>query len=529
MESLPRIALPERFNVASELLEGAREADRGARTAFVCGDRSHSLAEVAELADRAGSAFAELGLELEQRIVLLCLDSIEFVASFLGAIEIGAVPVPLNTLWRPRDLVYALNDSRAKVLVVHRALWEPLAPLRDELPFLRHVLVIGEPADGTRAFGELLAARGAPLAPDPAPAPVPLAPAPTRRDDPAFWLYSSGSTGAPKAAVHLQQDMIFCAELYARGVLGLRADDVVLSAAKLFFAYGLGNSLTFPLRLGATSVLYPERATPEAMFELLAAHRATIFFGVPTLYAAMLQVPGAETRYDLSALRLCVSAGEALPSELYHRFRERFGVEILDGIGSTEALHIFISNRAGEVRPGASGRLVPGYEARILDDDGARVPPGEIGNLWIKGQSTAPGYFGQRAKSQSTMVGEWLNTGDKYAQDSEGFFHYAGRSDDMLKVGGIWVSPVEVENTLIQHDAVLEAAVVGQADGDELVKPKAFVVLKPGRFSSTALGEELQAFVKGRLAPYKYPRWVEFVAELPKTATGKIQRFKLRG
>jgi benzoate-CoA ligase len=322
--------------------------------------------------------------------------------------------------------------------------------------------------------------------------------------------------------------MVFCTEAYARGVLGMTEADRTVSAAKLFFAYGLGNNLYFPMGVGGQGVLYPHRPLPEAMFELIHRHRPTLFFGVPTLYAAMLQVKEASTRYDLSSLRFCVSAGEALPEDLYRRWQDRFGVEVLDGIGTTEILHIFLSNRPGHVRPGSTGLAVPGYEAILVDDEGHPVPQGEIGNLRVKGDSTMAYYWNQHEKTKDTLFGHWIQTGDKYYQDADGFFWYCGRADDMLKVGGIWVSPVEVENTLVAHPAVLEVAVVGREDSDRLVKPKAFVVLKDGHSASPELEADLKGFVKDKIALYKYPRWIEFVAELPKTATGKIQRFKLR-
>jgi benzoate-CoA ligase len=390
-------------------------------------------------------------------------------------------------------------------------------PVLGEARYLRHVVVAGKPAGRAVAFDALVGRQSAALQA-----------ADTSKDDPAFWLYSSGSTGFPKGAVHLQHDMVTCADGYAAGVLGMTEADRCLSAAKLFFAYGLGNSMYFPLRVGGQGVLYPHRPLPEPMFELIHRHRPTIFFGVPTLYAAMLQVKEADKRWDLSSLRLCVSAGEALPEELYRRWRERFGAELLDGIGTTEILHIFLSNRPGQSRAGSSGLPVPGYEAAVVDDEGRSLPRGEIGNLRVKGDSIMAYYWNKHEKTTRSLFGQWIETGDKYYQDADGYFWFCGRGDDMLKVGGIWVSPVEVEGTLIRHPAVLEAAVVGAEDEERLVKPKAFVVLKDGHSPSPALETDLKAFVKDKIAPYKYPRWIEFVGELPKTATGKIQRFKLR-
>jgi benzoate-CoA ligase family protein len=509
--------LPAQFNVATHFVDRHLDEGRGAEPAFLCEDRTITYAGVADLTNRTGNALRQLGVEMEHRVLVLCLDGPEFLAAFWGAIKLGAVPVPVNTLMRGADYLYFLNDSRARVAVVSAALLPELEPVLDQAPHLRHVLVAGGTPGRHLGFEERVA-RAAPT----------LEAAPTSRDDPAFWLYSSGSTGFPKGAVHLHHDMVVCAETYARQVLGLRATDRVFSAAKLFFAYGLGNAGYFPMAVGAQSILYPHRPAPEAVFEVLSRRRPTIFFGVPTLYAAMLAVKEAERRYDLSSLRLCVSAGEALPEEIYTRWRERFGVEILDGIGTTEILHIFLSNRLGQARPGSSGQPVPGYEAVIVDDEGRPVPAGEIGNLRVKGDSTMAYYWNKHEKTKETLYGAWIQTGDKYWQDPEGYFWYAGRADDMLKVGGIWVSPVEVEATLVKHPAVLEAAVVGHEDQDRLVKPRAFVVLKEPESASAALAQDLQAFVKARIAPYKYPRWVEFVPELPKTATGKIQRFKLR-
>ncbi|PYM18605.1 MAG: benzoate-CoA ligase family protein [Candidatus Rokuibacteriota bacterium] len=509
--------LPAQFNVASYFVDRNVDEGRGAATAVICGGRVLTYADVQELANRSGNALLELGVQMEDRVVLLCLDTPEFLAAFWGAIKIGAVPVPVNTLLRTADYRYLLNDSRAKVAVVSAPLLGEADGAVTQAPALRHVLVTGGAAGRHLSFEDRLARASSTLDP-----------APTSRDDAAFWLYSSGSTGFPKGAIHLHHDMVVCLETYAKQVLGLRQDDRVYSAAKLFFAYGLGNAGYFPPGVGAQSVLSPDRPTPEHVFETIARHRPTIFFGVPTLYAAMLAAADPRRRDELASVRLCVSAGEALPDDIYTRWRERFGVEIIDGIGTTEILHIFLSNRPGKVKPGSSGLPVPGYEAIIVDDQGTPVPRGEIGNLRVKGDSTMAGYWNKHEKTKETLWGPWIQTGDKYWQDEDGHFWYAGRADDMLKVGGIWVSPVEVESTLIRHPAVLEAAVVGAEDDERLVKPKAYVVLKTASAASTQLADELKTFVKDKIAPYKYPRWIEFVPDLPKTATGKIQRFKLR-
>ncbi len=428
--------------------------------------------------------------------------------------KIGAVPVPVNTLLRPTDYHYLLDNSRARVLVVSQELLSSLEGALDGLEHLRHVLVVGE--EGERSFAGAIAAQ-----------PDRLDPADTCRDDVAFWLYTSGTTGRSRAAVHLQHDMVFCNELYVRGILNITAEDRTFSVAKLFFAYGLGNALYGPFAAGATTILFPGRPQPEGIFGVVNRYHPTLFFGVPTAYAAMLQAVDRGLSVDMSTVRLAVSAGEPLPASIYQRWLERFGVHILDGIGSTEVLHIFLTNRPGEVRPGSSGKPVPGYEVRVVDDDGHPAAPDEIGNLMVRGDSICSQYWNHHDSTRWAIQGEWMRTGDKYHVDEDGFFWYDGRGDDMLKAGGIWVSPAEVENVIVEHPAVLECAVVGLADDEGLIKPKAFVVLNDGP-GDDALAQDIQQFVKDRIAPYKYPRWIEFIDELPKTATGKIQRFKLR-
>ena len=511
------LGVPEIFNAATYFVDRHLREGRGAAVAIECGDERVTYAELHERVNRFGSALrTRFAVRPEERVVLLLLDGPAFAYSFFGAIKIGAVPIPANTLWKAADYRYLLSDSSARVLVVSEELlpeYDRIPPA--DLPALRHVVVVRRRLSLDADDFERLLADGSPH----------LEAAPTSRDAPAFWLYSSGSTGAPKGCVHLQHDMVVCAELFARGVLGITPADRVFSAAKLFFAYGLGNALYFPLAVGGTSILWPGRPTPASVYQAIERHRPTLLFSVPTGYAILLAHPGD---FDLSSVRLALSAGEALPPAIHERFKRRFGIEILDGIGSTEALHTFISNRPGAVRPGSSGLLVPGYEARILDDQRERVAPGEIGHLWISGDSTCAGYWNQHEKTKSTIEGEWLRTGDKYSQDAAGYFWYAGRADDMLKVGGLWVSPVEVENALIEHPAVLECGVVGREDRDALVKPAAYVVLRAGVEGTPDLATELQQCVREKLAEYKRPRWVEFLPELPKTSTGKIQRFKLR-
>jgi benzoate-CoA ligase family protein len=519
--SPPVVRVPREYNAAVDFIDRHLEEGRGARVAVRDDLGQYTYADLAERVNRAGSALRSLGVHEEQRVMIAMLDSIDFVAVFWGAMKIGAVPVPINTLLSAADYGHYLADSRARVLVVTDTLWPKLEGAAQSSPFL-DVVVIASTPGGAPASGKLL------LGPLLESAETELEAAPTSADDVAFWLYSSGSTGSPKGAAHLHSHLVQTAALYARGVLGMHEGDVIFSAAKLFFAYGLGNAMTFPLHVGATSVLMAERPTVAAVLRTLATHQPTLFGGVPTLFAAMLADPTATREAGSRALRFSISAGEALPRHVGERWRERFGTDILDGIGSTEMLHIFLSNRPGDVRYGTSGKAVPGYELKLVGEDGEAARAGEEGSLWVSGPSSATSYWNQREKSLTTFHGPWTRTGDRYTRDADGYYVYGGRSDDMLKVGGIWVSPFEVESALAAHEAVLEAAVVGHADSDGLIKPKAFVVLEHPEAAPPGLVADLQAFVKEKLAPYKYPRWIEVVRELPKTATGKIQRFRLR-
>ena len=521
----PQISIPRRYNAAHDLL--ARNTAWPDKTAFINAISGDQLAygELTRQSHQFANALRAQGFAPESRVLMAMLDTPDWPVVFLGCILAGVVPVAANTLLTTSDFEFMLRDSRAQGLVVSAALLPAFEPLLSKMDSLKAVIVAGASTTDdftsnklpNQALDQLIRAT---LTNFSATENI----ANTCADDACFWLYSSGSTGAPKGTVHLHSHLIQTAELYGRGVLGICHSDVVYSAAKLFFAYGLGNALTFPMAVGATTVLLPARPSPADVFGILKKFKPTIFYGVPTLYAALLADPARPARSEV-ALRVCTSAGEALPAQIGNQFTQAYGVEILDGIGSTEMLHIFLSNRPGQVRYGTTGRAVPGYALRIVGDDGKDCLVGEIGELQVAGPTSALMYWNNRAKTKATFAGDWTKSGDKYTLDADGYYTYGGRSDDMLKVGGIYVSPFEVEACLMTHPAVLEVAVIGVPDADELIKPKAYVVLKSGQNASA---DELKAHVKQHLAPYKYPRWVAFVSELPKTATGKIQRFKLR-
>jgi benzoate-CoA ligase family protein len=514
--SAPTDGLPRAYNFAADILQRNLQAGRAHKPAYVDPRGSWSFGQLADRAARFGQALRGLGVRREERILLCLLDTIDWPTAFLGAIKAGIVPIPVNTLMTEDDYRFMLADSRARVLIVSAAIYPKFAKLIEADADLRLVIVSGDDAHGHHAFEDLVAN-----------AEPEDYTAPTTPDDICFWLYTSGSTGTPKGAVHVHADLKLTDDLYAAPILGLTEADVCYSAAKLFFAYGLGNALTFPLSAGATTILLPDRPTPDLVAALLRRHPVTVFYGVPTFYAAFLASASAPQRAEVK-LRLCVSAGEALPPDIGRRWRERYGVDILDGLGSTEMLHIFLSNRPGEVRYGTTGKPVPGYDIKLVDDAGAVVKQGEMGELQVRGPTGAIMYWNNRVQSRATFLGEWTRSGDKYRQDQDGFFVYCGRRDDMLKVSGMYVSPFEVEGALCMHPDVLEAAVVAWPDPEGLIKPKAFVVLKSPEQACEMLAHTLQEHCKARLAPYKYPRVIEFRADLPKTATGKIQRFKLR-
>ncbi len=514
--SPPIIDIPREYNAAHDLIERNLQAGRGSKVAYIDDSGSYTYNDLSERVNRFANALVGMGLQMEQRILLCLHDTIDFPTAFLGAVKSGIVPIAANTLLTAADIEYMLSDSRARALVVSAPLLAAFKSLFGKLPFLKHVIVSGGDAGEHLSMSAALAK-----------APPRFEAAPTTADDICFWLYSSGSTGAPKGTVHIHSSMMQTVELYARPIAGINENDVIFSASKLPFAYGLGNSLSFPLGVGATAVLMAERPTPAAMFARLRKYQPTIFCTIPTAYAAMLASPELP-RPDELRLRRCTSAGEPLPEDIGRRWSAHFGVDILDGIGSTEMLHIFLSNRPGEVKYGTTGKPVPGYEVRIVDDEGRPLKQGETGELQIRGTTSAILYWNNRERTRNTFQGPWTRSGDKYTQRDDGYYIYEGRSDDMLKVSGLYVSPAEVESALISHDTVLEAAVVAKEDEEKLIKPYAYVVLKPGHSPSPKLADELKQHVKARLAPYKYPRWIEFIGELPKTPTGKIQRFKLR-
>jgi len=504
------------YNAVTWLLDRNVDEGRGGKLAFTDSVSELTYGDLQTQSRRVANLLRHLGVRREERVAMIMLDTVDFPAVFLGAIRAGIVPVPLNTLLTSDQYAYVLADCRARVLFISEALLPVVKDMVGRMQDLDHVVVSGKDAHGHKKLSDELAGESDAF--------MTVA---THADEPAFWLYSSGSTGMPKGVRHLHSNLAATANTYARQVLGIREDDVCLSAAKLFFAYGLGNALTFPMSVGATTVLNSERPTPATMFALMNKYNPSIFFGVPTLFSAMLHDEALRHERGGTRLRICTSAGEALPESVGTAWKARFGVDILDGVGSTELLHIFLSNAPGDIKYGTSGRPVPGYKVRLVNEAGAEVPDGEVGELLVDAPSAGEGYWNQRSKTRRTFEGHWTRTGDKYVRDADGRYTFCGRSDDMFKVSGIWVSPFEVESALITHPAVLEAAVVPEADPEGLLKPKAFVVLRADA-RTDGLQEALKEHVKQKVGVWKYPRWIEVVDALPKTATGKIQRFKLR-
>jgi benzoate-CoA ligase len=508
--------LPEVYNAVDELVEKNLREGKADKVAFICEDRKLTYSQLSEGVNKFGNAVLSMDMRIGDRISIMLPDTEIWPQLFLGAIKAGAVPVCLNTLLRPKDYQYFLNDSRSRILVVDSSLLGNIDPIRENMKYVEHIIVVGGGGKASDLdYGKVVESQS-----------TELEAAETCPDDSCYWLYSSGSTGNPKGTVHLQHDMHYCCKAFGENVINTQEDDVLFSAAKFFFAYGLGNSLYYPLSKGATAVLNPGRPLPETIFNLIEKHKPDVFFGVPTLFAQMLAYDGFKG--DFGGMRFCVSAGEALPASILKNWKDKFGVYILDGIGSTEVNQTFISNTIDDVKPGSTGKIVPGYDARIVDENFQDIKEGEVGTLLIKGDSTAAHYWNKHKKTQKTMLGEWLNTDDKFFKDEEGYFFYVARTNDMMKVGGIWVSPIEVESCIISHDAVLECAVVEDRDDENLVKPHAYVILNKGYKASEELSKELKEYVKKNIAHYKYPRWITFVDDLPKTVTGKIKRFVLK-
>jgi benzoate-CoA ligase len=508
--------VPRDYNFAADVLQSNLDAGRAAKPAFIDARGVTTYGQLADRVARFGAVLRSMGIQREERVLLALLDTIDWPTAFLGCLKAGVIAVPVNTLLTEDDYRFMLADSRAKCLVVSEALYPKFEKLIKDSPDLAHVVVSGDNAHGHVRFEDLIEA-----------AKPEAYTAPTTCDDIAFWLYTSGSTGKPKGAVHVHASLKLTADLYGTPIAGIKESDVCYSVAKLFFAYGLGNAMTFPLTVGATTVLNPERPTPDGVAALIKKYPVTVFYAVPTFYAAFLASPNAPQKSEVKIHR-CISAGEALPEEIAKRWKERYGVEISDGLGTTEMLHIYLTNAPGATRYGTTGRPVPGYEIKLIGEDGHAVKQGDMGEMYARGPTSAIMYWNNREKSRSTFQGDWTRSGDKYIEDPDGYYICCGRADDMLKVSGMYVSPFEVEAALCSHPDVLEAAVVGWNDEQRLIKPKAFVVLKSADKASDALIGKLQEHVKVKLAPFKYPRWIEFRSELPKTATGKIQRFKLR-
>ncbi len=510
--------ITQEFNLGAFLLDRHIEEGRGEKVAVYYKEKKITYAELISYANRVGNVLHELGVEQENRVMFSLPDCPEFLYVYFGAMRIGAVPVPVSTMALPSDYRFYLNDSRAKVLVTTQEIAEKIKEVKEDLRYLKYFIVLGKPESGQLSFEELIEGAADSLE-------VVL----TSKDDMCFWMYSSGTTGTPKGVVHLHHDLLFYLPPYCREVLQVRDDDILFSASKMYFSYGRENSIETTFLCNAAVILESEMPKPEKLVEIITKYKPTIFFSIPTSYAGILSLlESSEKEFDFSSLRLCISAGEALPKAIFDRWKEKFGMDIINGVGSTDTGVIYISNLPGKVKPGSSGLLLPGFEGKLLDEDNKEVPLGEIGTLWVKNDGTTPYYWNNHEKSKQNILGEWFNTGDKFYMDDEGFYWYAGRADDMLKSGGIWVSPLEIEGILLEHHAVLDCAVIGAPDSSNLEKPLAFVVLNKGCEPSLQLEQELKDFVRSKTAHYKCPKWFKFMNDLPRTASGKVQRFKLR-
>ena len=523
------IEFPERFNMADYFLYHNLEEGRENKVCLYFKDQTYTYGETVRMSNRAGNALRDAGVDIEDRVLIVLPDCPEFVWTWFGAARIGAVITMVNPLLPAEDYRYYLEYTRARAAIVHESFIKPFAKAAQDANYLRAALIVRneDAVDEDRIDPNNSRVKFLPFAETVSAQPPVCRAADTHRDDIAIWLFTSGSTGHPKGSVHLKHDLPYNTEVFAKRTMGVNENDLTVSVPKLFFGYATGTNLLFPFAVGGATALFGERSTPERMFEVIERYRPTILTTVPTMINAMINAEDAET-HDLSSIRFCYSAGEALPVELYHRWKETFAVEICDGIGSAEMFHIYITNRPADVKPASLGRIVEGYEAKIVDAEDNEVPTGEMGTLKIKGDSAALCYWNAHEKSKETFAGDWCTTGDQFHVDADGYYWCHGRTDDMLKVGGVFVAPAEIENCLLQHRAVLECAVIGHDEGDGLVKPKAFVVLREGQEPIESVADEIKQFVKSKIALYKYPRWIEFVPSLPKNDRGKIDRKLLK-
>ncbi|MCX7856825.1 MAG: benzoate-CoA ligase family protein [Deltaproteobacteria bacterium] len=517
MISLIGFEVPEIFNQVEVLLERHIKEKRGKNQAIVYGNDIITYENLHMMANKLGNALKNIGIEPENRVLIVLNDSPEFVATYLGTMKIGAIPIPVNTLASPKDYLFFLKDSRAKVLFIESELYEKLKDLRNEVPFLKHVVVVGEPKKETLSYSELLHASSSILETEP-----------TSKDDMAFWMYTSGTTGLPKAVVHLHHDIIYYIPPFSEYILGIREKDLIFATSKMFFSYGRNASLEIPLLYGASVILWPKWPKPQEIIEIIETKKPTVLFSVPTFYISLLKEIEKREKCDFSSLRTCISAGEPLPKEVFERWEKIFGIEIIDGVGSTDVGGIYMANVEGRKKPGASGKIIPGFEAELRDENFKPVPKGSVGTLWIKNDGVTPGYWRRHDKNKEVIKGEWFNTGDLFLMDEDGYFYYQGRADDMLKVSGQWVSPIEIENIIMGHPAVRECGVVGVPSEEGLLRIKAFVVLNEGYTPDEKLEKEIIEHVKNRTAHFKTPKWVSFVSDLPRTTTGKLIRYRLR-
>ncbi len=512
------IEIPDFFNQAEYMTDRHLREGRANKVAIYYGDQQITYAELVSRVNQTGNALKDMGVEIENRVMIALPDCPELFYAYLGAIKIGAVPVPVSTLASPKDYAYFLNDSRAKVIFTTASLVPKLDAVKNDLRHLRHIIITDSKDNNNLNFEQITASASSSLNAEK-----------TSKDDMAYWMYTSGTTGIPKGVVHLQHDLLYCLAPVSEEVIDITEKDIVYVTSKIFFTYGRNHSLELPLLYGASTVLFPDWSVPAKVFPIIEKYHPSLFFSVPTFYNMMLREADSTKRnYNLSSIRACISAGEALPKEIYFRWKDKFGLDIINSVGSTDVGGLYLSCRKEQIKPGSAGKLLPGYEGRLKNEKGEEVPPGEVGSLWLKNDGIATMYWGKHEKTKEVFQGNWFNTGDLFYQDAEGYYWYQSRADDMLKISGQWVSPLEIEDVLLKHPSVCECGVVGSPDESGLLKIKAFVALNPGFRASSELEKELIALVHDQIAHFKAPRKIEFIDELPRTATGKLQRHKLR-